>query len=68
MANPIIAAIRSGSAPAPAKMAAARAALPLPPEDLLEILVVLCQDQDVDLRTTAIKSLNEFDADRMRGQ
>ncbi len=66
MANPIIAAIRSGSAPAPAKMAAARAALPLPPEDLLEILVVLCQDQDVDLRTTAIKSLNEFDADRMR--
>ena len=66
MANPIIAAIRSGSAPAPAKMAAARAALPLPPEDLLEILVVLCQDQDADLRTTAIKSLNEFDADRMR--
>lgn len=66
MANPIIAAIRSGSAPAPAKMAAARAALPLPPEDLLEILVVLCQDQDVDLRTTANKSLNEFDAGRMR--
>ncbi len=66
MPNPIITAIRSGSAPAPAKMAAARAALPLPPEDLLEILVVLCQDQDVDLRTTAIKSLNEFDADRMR--
>jgi hypothetical protein len=66
MPSPIITAIRSGSAPAPAKMAAARAALPLPPEDLLEILVVLCQDKDVDLRTTAIKSLNEFDADRMR--
>ena len=66
MASPIIAAIRSGSAPAPAKMAAARAALPLPPEDLLEILVVLCQDQDVDLRSTAIKSLNEFDVDRIR--
>ena len=66
MPSPIIAAIRSGSAPAPAKMAAARGALPLSPEDLLEILVVMCQDQDVDLRTTALKSLNEFDADRMR--
>ncbi len=66
MPSPIIAAIRSGSAPAQAKMAAARGALPLPPEDLLEILVVLCQDQDVDLRSTAIKSLNEFDANRMR--
>ncbi len=66
MPSPIIAAIRSGSAPAPAKMAAARGALPLPPEDLLEILVVMCQDQDVDLRSTALKSLNEFDADRMR--
>ncbi len=66
MASPIIAAIRSGSAPAPARLAAARGALPLPPEDLLEILVVLCQDKDVDLRSTAIKSLNEFDAGRMQ--
>ena len=66
MPSPVVIAIRSGSAPAPAKMAAARAALPLPPEDLLEVLVVLSQDKDEELRATATKSLNEFDSERMR--
>lgn len=66
MPSPVVTAIRSGTAPAPAKMAAARAALPLPPEDLLEVLVVLCQDAEAELRSTATKSLNEFDAERMK--
>jgi hypothetical protein len=66
MPSPIVNAIRGGNAPAPAKMAAARAALPLPPEDMLEILVVLSQDEDAELRATATKSLNEFDAERMK--
>jgi hypothetical protein len=47
-------------------MAAARAALPLPLEDLLEILVVLSQDADAELRATATNSLNQFDAERMK--
>jgi hypothetical protein len=47
-------------------MAAARAALPLPPEDLLEILVVLSRDEDAELRATATNSLNQFDAERMK--
>lgn len=47
-------------------MAAARAALPLPPEDMLEVLVVLSQDEDAELSATATKSLNEFDAERMK--
>lgn len=66
MPSPVVTAIRSGTAPAPAKMAAARAALPLPPEDLLEVLIVLSQDADAELSSTAIKSLNEFDAERMK--
>ena len=66
MPSPVVTAIRSGNAPAPAKMAAARAALPLPPEDLLEVLVVLSQDGDAEIRATATKSLNEFDAERMK--
>ncbi|MBL8202828.1 MAG: hypothetical protein JNM09_01270 [Blastocatellia bacterium] len=66
MPSPVVTAIRSGSAPAPAKMAAARAALPLPPEDMLEVLVVLAQDEDAELSATATKSLNEFDTERMR--
>ena len=66
MPSPVVTAIRSGAAPAPAKMAAARAALPLPPEDLLEVLVVLSQDADAELRSTATKSLSEFDPERMK--
>lgn len=66
MPSPVVAAIRSGNAPAAAKMAAARGALPLPPEDLLEVFVVLSQNSDEELRTTALKSLNEFDAARMK--
>jgi hypothetical protein len=66
MSNPVITAIRSGNAPAPAKMAAARAALPLPPEQLLEVLVLLTQDADAELSATATKSLNEFDPERMK--
>lgn len=66
MPSPVVTAIRSGAAPAPAKMAAARAALPLPPEDLLEVLVILSQDADAELRSTATKSLNEFDPERMK--
>lgn len=66
MPSPVVTAIRNGAAPAPAKMAAARAALPLPPEDMLEVLVVLAQDADPELSATATKSLNEFDAERMK--
>lgn len=47
-------------------MAAARAALPLPPEDLLEVLVLLSQDAEAELSATAAKSLDEFDAERMK--
>jgi hypothetical protein len=47
-------------------MAAARAALPLPPEQLLEVLVLLTQDSDTELSTTATQSLNEFDPERMK--
>lgn len=66
MASPVVAAIRNGAAPIAAKMAAARAALSLPPEDLLEILVLLSKDSDAEIRNSATKSLGEFDPDRMR--
>ena len=66
MASPIVTAIRNGAAPAAAKLAAARAALPIPPEDLLEILVVLSKDEDAEIRSLATKSLNDFAPERMR--
>lgn len=66
MAHPIVQAIRSGNVPAPAKLAAARAAVPLPPDALLEALVALSGDGSEEIRTAALKSLREFDPARLR--
>jgi hypothetical protein len=66
MASPVIQAIRNGAAPTPAKLAAARALLPLTPEEMLEVLVLLSQDQAADVREAALKSLGEFDRQQMR--
>lgn len=66
MAHPIVQAIRSGNVPAPAKLATARAAVPLPPEAMLEALVLLCQDAGADVRTAAVQSLRAFDPVRLK--
>src|SRR5262245_40616335 len=58
MSNPVITAIKSGSAPKPARLAAARGMLPLAQEDLLEALVVLCQDPENEVRVAAQETLN----------
>lgn len=66
MANQIVQAIRSGAVPKPAKLAAARAMLPLAPEDALEAIVLLTQDADPEIRQAALKSLDSFDRAQMR--
>jgi hypothetical protein len=65
MPNPIIQAIRSGTIPAPAKLAAARALLPLTPEEMLEALVLLSRDEGAEVREAALKSLGQFDRQQM---
>jgi hypothetical protein len=61
MSNPIITAIKSGNAPKPARLAAARGMLPLAQEDMLEVLVVLCQDPEEDVRASAHGTINSID-------
>ncbi len=65
MPSPVIEAIRNGSIPAPAKLAAARAMLPLAPEEMLEALVLLSQDASEEVRAAALKSLEEFNPAQM---
>jgi len=65
MSNPVIQAIRSGSAPTPAKLAAARAALPLSPEEMLEALVLLSRDEAAEVCEAALTSLSEFNRQQM---
>jgi hypothetical protein len=55
--NPVVKAIIEGTAPAPARLAAARGMLPLPQADLLEILANLATNSDAELAGNANKTL-----------
>jgi hypothetical protein len=55
--NPVVQAIISGTAPQPARLAAARGMLPLQQHELLEILVALAEGGDAELATAAKETL-----------
>lgn len=59
--NPVVKAIIEGKAPPPAKLAAARGILPLPQNDLLEVLVALATDADAELAENARQTLTAQD-------
>ncbi len=61
MSHPVLDAIRSGSAPKAAKLAAAKGLLPLPPEILLEALAILMRDLDPEIQSSAIASVGSID-------
>ena len=55
--NPVVHAIISGSAPQPARLAAARGMLPLQQSDLLEVLVALAAGNDAQIAAAAKETL-----------
>ena len=55
--NPVVQAIIGGSAPQPARLAAARGMLPLPQNDLLEVLVALTTSDDSQIAAAATETL-----------
>lgn len=55
--NPVVQAIVSGSAPQPARLAAASGLLPLPQADLLEVLVALRESDDAEIAEAAASTL-----------
>lgn len=59
--NPVVKAVVAGTAPRPAQLAAARGVLPLPQNDLLEILVALAVGSDAELAEQAKKTLESQD-------
>src|SRR5438128_306503 len=61
MSNPIITAIKAGTAPKPARLAAARGMLPLSQEEILQALIALREDPEEDVRAAAEGTLNGFD-------
>lgn len=55
--NPVVHAIIGGTAPQPARLAAARGMLPLPQNDLLEVLVALTSSDDAQIAAAATETL-----------
>src|SRR5690349_17030867 len=51
--NPAVASLLKGIAPQPLQSAAARGILPLPQDDLLEVLVAIAEGNDTELAKTA---------------
>jgi hypothetical protein len=56
-ANPVVQALIGGTAPRPAQLAAARGILPLPQNDLFEVLVNFAENGDAEIAGTARQTL-----------
>jgi hypothetical protein len=63
--NPIVQAIVTGTAPQPARLAAARGMLPLAQEDLMEALVALRGDADAEIAQAAETTLTEQETETL---
>ncbi|MGB7207628.1 MAG: hypothetical protein WBD27_03105 [Pyrinomonadaceae bacterium] len=65
--NPVVKAIIEGTAPRPAILAAARGALPLPQNDLLEVLVAFARSDDTEAAEHARVTLSSQDTEALEG-
>jgi hypothetical protein len=60
--NPVVKAVLDGTAPRAAQLAAARGVLPIPQNDLIELLVNLATGTDDELRQNAVFTIKAQDA------
>ncbi|HEX7314081.1 MAG TPA: hypothetical protein VF297_09165 [Pyrinomonadaceae bacterium] len=65
--NPVVQAVLSGSAPQPARMAAARGMLPVPQDVLIELLVALRTDADEAVARAAEETLTTQEPSTLLG-
>ena len=65
--NPVVKAVIEGTAPRPARLAAARGILPLPHNDLLEVLVAFATSDDSELSGHARETIRTHDTEMLNG-
>jgi hypothetical protein len=63
--NPVVKAVIEGTAPRPARLAAARGILPLPQLDLLEVLVAFANSDDTELSGHARQTIRTQDTETL---
>ena len=66
-ANPVVKAVIEGTAPRPARLAAARGILPLPHQDMLEVLVAFATSDDTELSGHARQTIRVQDTEMLNG-
>jgi len=64
-ANPLVDQIRRGGVPLEVRMMAAEGALPLKPEDLVDLLEVMHRDPEPEVARLALKTFRELDSDTL---
>jgi hypothetical protein len=64
-ANPVVKAVIEGTAPRPARLAAARGILPLPQLDMLEVLVAFATSDDAELSGHARQTIRTHDTETL---
>ena len=62
IANAILEAIKSGTAPRAARMAAARGMLPLSNDEMLEALIALSRDENEEIRSVSAATIDTLDS------
>jgi hypothetical protein len=65
--NPVVKAVIEGTAPRPARLAAARGILPLPDNDLLQVLVAFAMSDDGELAGHAKQTIRTHDTETLNG-
>ena len=65
--NPVVKAVVEGTAPRPARLAAARGILPLPDHDLIEVLVAFATSDDTELAKHARETIRTHDTEMLTG-
>src|SRR5687767_3074240 len=63
--NPVVKAVIEGTAPRPARLAAARGILPLPQLDMLEVLVAFATSDDGELSQYARQTIRTQDTETL---
>ncbi|MBC7798747.1 MAG: hypothetical protein H7Z37_17910, partial [Pyrinomonadaceae bacterium] len=63
--NPVVKAIATGNAPRAARLAAARGALPISQNDLLEVLTFLAHDDDAEIKNAALETFANQDNENL---
>lgn len=65
--NPVVKAVIEGTAPRPARLAAARGILPLPENDLIQVLVAFATSDDGELAGHARQTIRSHDTEMLNG-